>query len=189
MFQECEQSIARWSDDGNMIEILNQELFEQLVIPNYFGHRNFSSFARQLNFYGFRKVPSLVVRNTDPTGNEKKVVTFQNPDFKRDEPELMKSIRRSTRSGQSDSSNQQEVEKLKKRLEEMESMMSSLTDTFDHKLKELQTSYRNRIEELKVMAQQSDHIEALQNSEKSNETTNPWELDNWNESNDKSSTP
>ncbi len=39
-----------------MFVIKDQKVFEQHIIPKFFDHNKFSSFARQLNFYGFRKM-------------------------------------------------------------------------------------------------------------------------------------
>ena len=39
-----------------MFVVKAQETFEREIIPQYFNHNKFSSFARQLNFYGFRKM-------------------------------------------------------------------------------------------------------------------------------------
>lgn len=46
---------VRWSDSGNSFVIESTEEFFKLL-PVYFKTRNFSSFVRQLNMYGFRKV-------------------------------------------------------------------------------------------------------------------------------------
>lgn len=40
------------SDDGDMFIVKDPEIFASEVIPQYFDHNKFSSFARQLNFYG-----------------------------------------------------------------------------------------------------------------------------------------
>lgn len=56
MLEACPPEYAGWSESGESFMIKDPDLFAQHVIPQYFSHNNFSSFVRQLNFYGFRKV-------------------------------------------------------------------------------------------------------------------------------------
>lgn len=56
MLENCSPSVAYWTDNGESFVISNPQAFAETVIPLYFAHSNFSSFVRQLNFYGFRKV-------------------------------------------------------------------------------------------------------------------------------------
>lgn len=56
MINTCDENIASWTPDGKMFVIKDQQIFEQTIIPKFFDHNKFSSFARQLNFYGFRKM-------------------------------------------------------------------------------------------------------------------------------------
>ena len=56
MISSCQPKIASWSEDGKMFIIKDQKVFEKEVIPQFFDHNKFTSFARQLNFYGFRKM-------------------------------------------------------------------------------------------------------------------------------------
>ena len=56
MLETCPQGIACWSEGGDSFMIKDPDRFAAEVIPQYFSHNNFSSFVRQLNFYGFRKV-------------------------------------------------------------------------------------------------------------------------------------
>lgn len=45
-----------WLPHGRSWRILQQKVFEELVIPLYFRHGRYSSFARQVNGWGFRRV-------------------------------------------------------------------------------------------------------------------------------------
>lgn len=85
MIESCDDGICAWSEDGTMFVVKDPDAFATNVIPQYFDHNKFSSFARQvsgrslrfanrhpsrhwflrkltlnlmllqLNFYGFRK--------------------------------------------------------------------------------------------------------------------------------------
>lgn len=50
--------IISWSEDGSAFVVWNPIEFARDLLPKYFKHNNFSSFVRQLNTYGFRKIVS-----------------------------------------------------------------------------------------------------------------------------------
>jgi heat shock transcription factor len=48
--------IVSWGDHKNTFVVWRPKEFSACVLPCYFNHTNFSSFVRQLNTYGFRKI-------------------------------------------------------------------------------------------------------------------------------------
>ena len=73
-----ESLFIEWNSEGTSFVVQDQDKFSRLVLPKYFKHSNFTSFIRQLNMYGFHKLP-----------NKQGKSEFCNEFFQRDKPELM----------------------------------------------------------------------------------------------------
>ncbi|KAI9481295.1 MAG: hypothetical protein EXX96DRAFT_502878 [Benjaminiella poitrasii] len=80
--------LIRWSDDGLSFIVIRHEEFAKKVLPRFFKHSNFSSFVRQLNMYGFHKVPHLQ-NGVLNTAGETERWEFSNPHFQRNQPDLL----------------------------------------------------------------------------------------------------
>ncbi|TYG90410.1 hypothetical protein ES288_A12G179500v1 [Gossypium darwinii] len=55
---EATNSIISWTQNNDSFVIWDMTEFSVRLLPQYFKHSNFSSFIRQLNIYGFRKIDS-----------------------------------------------------------------------------------------------------------------------------------
>jgi hypothetical protein len=80
--------LIHWSEDGSTFIVQRHEEFAKEVLPRFFKHNNFSSFVRQLNMYGFHKVPHLQqgVLHSD---SDSELWEFANQHFQRNQPDLL----------------------------------------------------------------------------------------------------
>ncbi|XP_023649877.2 heat shock factor protein 1 isoform X1 [Paramormyrops kingsleyae] len=83
-----------WSQDGCSFIVCEEQRFCKEILPLYFKHSNMTSFVRQLNMYGFRKVLQVEAGLLRAEGRGGGGVEFQHPYFRRTQPHLLELIRR-----------------------------------------------------------------------------------------------
>lgn len=87
---ESTDDMICWDASGKSFHLLDQNRFAKEILPMYFKTSNISSFIRQLNMYGFKKV----VHINSGIKYEKEDVEFQHPYFIRGKEELLERIKR-----------------------------------------------------------------------------------------------
>lgn len=73
---------VHWDSSGHSFSIADPTAFTKEVLPQFFKHKNLSSFIRQLNVYGFQKSRGAASHE------------FSHPLFVRDRPELISEMKR-----------------------------------------------------------------------------------------------
>ena len=81
--EKSNHHIICWSEHGLSFQIKNQDLFISILLEKYFRHQKLTSFQRQLNLYGFRRITK-----GEDAGS------YFHPQFRRDNQDLVAMIKR-----------------------------------------------------------------------------------------------
>ncbi len=142
MIDRCDPDIATWSATGDNFVVKNVEKFASAVLPLYFKHSNFSSFARQLNFYGFRKLRSDPILTNDVDPQTACYVRFYHEKFQKNKPELLHSIKRATKS---DQQSKDDVDDLKSQVVKLKKCVVDMSAQMERKISEINFEYNRKI--------------------------------------------
>jgi len=113
--------------------------------PKYHCSNNFSSFVRQLNFYGFRKIKSDPLRLSDELQDEEsKYWKFKHEKFQQGHPELLVEIRKSNSSSSSDNADKQDVDSLRSEVKNLQSRMACMGREMEKMASLLSTVMQNQ---------------------------------------------
>jgi len=138
MICRCDPMVACWNDTGDAFIVKDTAKLANMHIPRYFDHSNFSSFARQLNFYGFRKI-----NNVQEDGFNSGHVRFYHEYFCRNRPELLSKIKRSTLGVSNSKLVNKEIETLKVTVSNLEEKIAKMTSDFEVKMREMHNIMQN----------------------------------------------
>ena len=140
----CDPKIASWSRDGLSFIVKDVDRFSKEIIPRCFKHNHFSSFVRQLNFYGFRKLREEHVELENVDEEASKWCHFHHPKFQQGRPDLLKEITKNTHKDVAERTELEalrtEVKDLKSQIKNLKSDMGILASLVGDLTKQVQTT-------------------------------------------------
>ncbi|KAJ1650203.1 Heat shock transcription factor [Dispira simplex] len=135
-------TLIQWADNGHSFFINRPEQFAKDVLPAFFKHGNFSSFVRQLNMYGFHKIPHIQQGSLHSDAGTSRW-EFSNPHFLRDQPDRLTQVtRKRNRDSEESGSGKQSDTGTRVSAGDIGRLLRDLTDIRKHQLR-ITTDLRN----------------------------------------------
>ena len=142
MVDTCDPTIATWSEDGNTFVVKDPEIFAKDVIPQFFKHNNFSSFVRQLNFYGFRKIKNEPIKLSQGIDEaDSKYWRFRHEYFIKGRPDLLGEIKKANHTQGAD---QEEVNALKQEVSQLRAQLGAMQGDMEKVTEMMQRMYQEK---------------------------------------------
>lgn len=145
--------VVSWNATGDSFVIKDIDEFSKTTLPLYFNHSKYSSFVRQLNFYGFSKVRVESPLKTEED-EKRQTVCFYHEYFRKDRPDLLHKIYRVTRKSRGDDpiSDGHRVQQLQREVAALHDEIDVVQRQMESKLVEvkesMQQEYEKRISNL-----------------------------------------
>eukprot|EP00586_Coscinodiscus_wailesii_P005304 CAMPEP_0172481392 /NCGR_PEP_ID=MMETSP1066-20121228/7196_1 /TAXON_ID=671091 /ORGANISM="Coscinodiscus wailesii, Strain CCMP2513" /LENGTH=546 /DNA_ID=CAMNT_0013243619 /DNA_START=1 /DNA_END=1641 /DNA_ORIENTATION=- len=141
-----------------MFVVKNPSILEKNLIPAYFNHSKYSSFSRQLNFYGFTRTCHDAFKIDSTSEESSRHVTFKHKYFIRGRLDLLAKITRSTANGSNNKNITNNtiiaVDSLKTKVSSLSDKVDNLFQSLNAKLKKTSAKANNELEQMSLRASQ-----------------------------------
>lgn len=174
MISSSDPNIVSWTDDGKRIAIKDQERLSNEVLSRYFKSSKFETFARNLNYYGFKKIPVSTIRRVNskslsPLSNQNQgsdsinpvygstssssssfssekesMIVYENQFFKLGRLDLINKVKRQNGGSSSSSDDNQATVNLECEIQELKRQIATLHES----IRSTEENFEKRIQQL-----------------------------------------